>query len=439
MKSRLLVLSLLATLFALSAVASACGGGGDDELKQALESLSENDLAIMVLPQDDLGDEFADLEVEADSGFVDNEVAADDSVDPDDTTEDLDEAGRLNGYDLTYSDPDLSALEAGQGILSVSTEIDLFKDAGSASDMFAKQIEDHLRLEGEEIKTGTTLEDVERFAVNGLADEAVGLRQRASFNDAQVYGTVVAFRLDRLVGAASLARADDADDNSQVAQIAQSLEQRIESVLLGEITGTPEAIPETEEEAEAEATVPAPEGIPDLAAMALNLDDLPAGVSVDSEGYVEDEGTVASYERAFDLGDTSIGSSPFLSLENDVDLFETSSEAAAFLTSFEALYTSEAGAELFAAGFAGSAGFEATNVRAESVPVPDLGGDSFAVVVSFDTPLGSYEAVNIIARVSRVIGLLILVGPAGEGDVSDVVPLVEAMAERMAAEIGATP
>ncbi len=435
MKFHLLILAFAAILLSLAAAASACGGGDDDELKKALESLSENDLAIMVLPQQDLADEFADLDVDEDSGFQDNEARADDTVDPDDTADELKDAGRINGYGLTYWDPALTALEEGQGVISVSTEVELFEGGGAASDFFAKQVGDRKRMEGEEIEANVTLEDVERFAVDGLADEAVGLRQQVSFHDVQMYGTAVAFRLDRLVGAATLARADDADANSQVEDIARALEERITGVLLGEITGTPVPIPEAEDE---EATVPAPEGIPDLAAMALSLDDLPAGVSIDREGYVEDEDTVASYEREFDLGEALIGSSRFISLENDLHLYEDSAKAAAFLATFEAPYMSEAGAELFAAGFAEGAGFEASNIRTQPVPIPDLGDDSFAVVISFDTPLGAFEAVHIIVRVGRALSLFILAGLAGESDVADVVPLVEAMVERVAAEINAT-
>ena len=196
-----------ALLFAIClAMLSACGGdNGDNELEQALRSVTENDLAIMVLPQEDLGEEFAGLEIEDDSGFSDSEEAADGTIDPDDTAEDLEQAGRINGYELSYSDPVLSALEAGVGVIEVTTEVDLFRDAGAASDHLAKQVSDWQQLEGEEIEAGLTLEKVEKFAVDGLADEAVGLRGRVSFAEVQFYQTVVAFRLDRLVGAARLA------------------------------------------------------------------------------------------------------------------------------------------------------------------------------------------------------------------------------------------
>jgi len=209
--------------------------------------VADNDLAIMVLPQEDLGDEFADLQIDDDSGFKDNEEAADETIDPDDTADSLERVGRINGYELLYSDPSLSALEAGVGVIELATEVDLVMDAGAASDHLAKQVEDWQRLEGEQVEAGVTLEKVETFAVKGLADEAVGLRARASFGDLQWYETVVAFRLDRLVGAAYAYRVDDANINSQVEAIARALERRIEGVLLGDIAGTPVPLPQADE------------------------------------------------------------------------------------------------------------------------------------------------------------------------------------------------
>ena len=77
-------------------VASACGGGGD-ELEKALQSLSEDDLAIMVLPQEAFGDASDGLEVASYSGVNDSDEVADDTLDPEDTGDDLEEAGFVTG------------------------------------------------------------------------------------------------------------------------------------------------------------------------------------------------------------------------------------------------------------------------------------------------------------------------------------------------------
>ncbi len=429
MKSHLFILSLSAGLFALSAIASACGSG-DDELKQALASLRDNDLAIMVLPQDQLGDEVADLEVDFASGFQDNKGRADDTIDPDDTADDIEKAGRINGYGLTFTDPSLSALDAGEGLLSAGTEVELFQDGSAASDFIAKQVDDYQRLEGGEVEEGVTLKDVDTFAVDGLADEAIGIRQKIDFFGLEMFGTVIVFRLQRLLGVATLARADDADTNSQVEEIARSLEQRIEGVLLGDITGTPVPIPEADGDG---ATAPRPAGAPDLAAMTLSLDDLPRGVSIDREGYVADDDTVASYDRVFDLGQARIGASQLISLENGLDLYEGSSEAVLIFTTFEELFTGASAEEFFASALSEGGAFEATDIRPASVALPNLGDDAFAVRVSFGAPLGSFESVFVFVRAGRAFGSLVLTASAGDVYVSDVVLLAQAMTKRMEA------
>lgn len=430
MKPELFFLSLAAALLlALGTVATSCGGG-NEELTQALETLQVSELDTLVLPQEELGDDFADLEIDEDSGFVDNEEAADNTIDPDDTAEDLERTGRINGYALEYSDPTFSALEAGEGGLSVGTTVTLFEDDSGASDFFAKEVDDFQRLEGDEIEVGFILEEVETFAVDGLAGEAIGIRAQASFGDVRFYVTTVGFRLDRLVGAATITRADDSNVDSQAEEMARALEERMKGVLLGEITGTPVPIPEAEEE---EAAGPPPEGVPDLAAMALSLDDLPAGVSIDHEGYVEDEDTVASYEREFDLGSVRIGTSSFIGMETDIDLYESVAKASATLTAVEAIFTSESGAEFFATTFAEGAGFEATDINLEPASIPHLGDDSFAVHATFGTAFGPFEHFFAFIRVDSTLGTLIFASLGGELNVSDAASLAEALAQRMAA------
>jgi hypothetical protein len=430
MKAQAFVLSCIAALV-LALVGAAGCKGGESELERALRSIREEQLEIMVLPQEELGDEFGDLEVDDESGFTDNDEAADDTIDPEDTGEDLEGAGRIRGYELTYSDPTFAALEEGVGVISVGSEVELFEDGSAASAFVAKQVDDFRRLEGEEIEVSFRLDEVETFDVEGLADEATGIRARASFGEAEATQTVVAFVFDRLVGAAFLSRADDADVNSQVEAMARALAQRMEEVLLGEVSGTPVPLPEGEEEDE--GFVPPPAGAPDLAAMVLSLDDLPAGVSIDREGYVEDEDTVASYEREFDLGLTPIGASLFGSLQNDIDLYDSDVEAAGTFTGMRALFTSETAAEFFASALSAGGGFEATNVSSEPVVLPDLGDASFGVLAAFDSPFGPFRAIWIFVKVDGSIGSLIITAPAGELDPADAVPLAEAMTARMEA------
>src|SRR3990172_2936128 len=207
--------------------ASACGGGGD-ELEKALQSLSEDDLATMVLPQEEYGEASKDLEIDPQSGFEDSDEAANDTLDPEDTGDDLKEAGFVTSYSLRFEDPAFSALEEGKGILDVSSTVDLFEDEAAAAAYLAKQLGDYRRFEGEEVEPGTTLEEVEEFVVEGIADDATGLVLHVSFADSDIYATGVVFTVGRLRAGTGITEADDRDVTADAQRIGRALAERIE-------------------------------------------------------------------------------------------------------------------------------------------------------------------------------------------------------------------
>ena len=67
-----------------------CGLGQKDEPAAGEQpEITKAQLAVMVLPVDQLGEGVAALEVDDDVGLVDNRQAADDSLDPDDSGKSL--------------------------------------------------------------------------------------------------------------------------------------------------------------------------------------------------------------------------------------------------------------------------------------------------------------------------------------------------------------
>jgi len=428
---RLITLSVGLSLLA----AVACGGGGGNELEKALQSLSQDDLPIMVLPQEAFGETSDGLEVDPQSGVGDSEQAADDTIDPEDTGEDLEKAGFVTAYSLRYEDPTFAAFENGEGILDASSTVELFDDEEAASAHLAKQIEDSGRFEGEEVEPGVTLEAVEEFAVEGVAGDATGLVLHGRFGDSNFYATGVVFTVGRLRAGTGVTRADDSDVKAEAETLGRALAERIERVLLGEIEGTPVPIPEATEEAETEPPVSGP----DLAKMALGLDDLPAGASIDREAFVADEDTLASYEREFDVGSTSIGGSQLVGLECDIDLYESALEASGVFAAIETIYGGERATEFFASFFEQGAGFAPSDVVVKQPDIPEIGDEAVAIHASTGTPVGTFKYVFIWVRVDRALGVLILTALEGEVLVEDAVPLAQAMAERMEAELAANP
>jgi hypothetical protein len=433
MKSHLLILSFATILLALSAVASACGGG-NDELKRGLESVAENDLAIMVLPQEAYGDVAEGLQVDADSGFDDSDDVADSTLDPEDTADDIEEAGFVTGYSLNFEDPAFSALEEGEGILSASSTVELFEDEQAASSHLDKLLEDNRRFEGEQYEPGATLEEVEEFVVEGIADDATGMILHASFGDTDFYATGVIFTVGRLRAGAGITTADDGDVTADAERIGRALAERIEGVLVGDIDGTPVPIPEEEEE-EAEGRAPSEPPFPDD--MVLSLEDLPEGASVEQEGYVEDPDMVSNYERDFDVSSVDIGSSRAVFLGSEIQLYADVREAAGVLQMRQAAFTGESGRDFFESMTSENQEMEITLIGYKTADVPGLGDGRVAIQYSYDSPFGEFDGVIINLRVGRAIAVLTVEGLAADIELADVVSLARAMAERMEATLEA--
>src|ERR671924_2357127 len=114
-------------LAGLALVASLLAGGCGTTESLPLRSARESDLATMVLPKGDLGRFGEGLAVDADSGPENNREAAENSLDPRDTARTLRQAGRLAGYELSYSDPAGSgyALSTKKGVIVIGTGVEL--------------------------------------------------------------------------------------------------------------------------------------------------------------------------------------------------------------------------------------------------------------------------------------------------------------------------
>ena len=184
-------------------------GAGDALAEGSTQGVTEGDLPLMVLPLDALPDEYADLEINNESGFDD----------PGDTPE----PDVINAYGLAYGDPDSDRR-------GVGTVVALFTSASAATDLVADEIE-HFG----------DYREVETFPVADLGDGATGIVGRADFGDEKI--TEVIFTLGPLAAAAGALRYDDADVRAQVEEMARALFDRMKGVLLGDVTETTALLP----------------------------------------------------------------------------------------------------------------------------------------------------------------------------------------------------
>jgi hypothetical protein len=225
--------TILAAVTVVSAYA--CGGGGGPADLTNRE-ITDQELSLMVLPLSDLGSQYADFELDDTSGVQSNEQVIADAFDSEDEAQDVQRFGRNNGYEASYSSS--AALLAGKGQVHVATAVILHEDADGASGNLKDGVGDAQRAVGM-TKGGVTIEGVDTFEVTDIAEEAVGIVQRASLKigeeEFSLGQTVVGFQEGRLIGSVAVTSFEGEDARQEATALARKLDERILAVLRGEV------------------------------------------------------------------------------------------------------------------------------------------------------------------------------------------------------------
>lgn len=223
----------------LAVAMAACGGGGEPDL--TARPISDADLGTMALYEVDLPQEFADFVRTSESGFKTNEQSAERHFDPADEAQDLELFGQVREYVRVYRLPVGGQIPQREAISLVSSAR-LFEDPSGASDYLQDELADMEASVGKDMG-GTTIEKLERFKVDGIADEAVGARTTLLLPDdgseRPAYGTQVSFRRGRLLLSIAVIRTDDKDVGGELDVLARSLDDRIQVVLQGTLMASP--------------------------------------------------------------------------------------------------------------------------------------------------------------------------------------------------------
>lgn len=387
-------------------------------------AVTGDDLAIMVLPREELGAAADGLEVDAaSSGPSDNEGAAGSSIDPEDTGVELERAERMTGYELDYVDPGLTSLTQAVGVYEVGTRVHLFRTRAAASAFLAKQKDDFVRLDDVERQDGVRLQSVTTFPVEGLGGEAFGVTASIAFQGVATNGTFVAFRTGRIVGTAGLLRGGRSDDVELVSGLARALERRVEGVLSGRIADEPEPIPDRRQ------GLGPPPGEVDVASMALAVEDLPRGAGVSEEGYVAGAGTVATFRRVFALTGSRLGEASLAALESDVRLFDSAVQASFVMQSLGDSFPDEAEAVMRKA----LDGERTTPFSLRIAPITgyDVGDAVAAYDAAVRTSAGERHGTFVFVQIGRAIGSVFAVTEGPDPPRGDVAPLVGILVTRM--------
>jgi hypothetical protein len=161
----------------------------------------------------------------------------------------------------------------------------------------------------------------------------------------------------------------------------------------------------------ADSTVP-PAGAPALDVMALSVDDLEPGASIQRQGYTKQPDFTLYYRREFKPG-ASLGPSKLLVLDSEVGLDETADAAANAVASIESVLRSKKGRVSLARAALEDAGRSLTGLRVSSPGIRKLTAGDAAFVFPLTVLMPRHVRLSVVlevVRVDRVIQVLYLVG-----------------------------
>jgi hypothetical protein len=380
-----------AGLLACALLLAGCGFGEESWPQE----ITSEQLAVMVLPRDELGTP-AGFEVDSeDSGRITAREAAEATTDPRDNAADLKQAGWLGGYELTYSDPNRSvSFERGEGVVMGDSTVQLFDTETSARAHLLREIRDFERFRGQ-VVDGVRLARFETFEID-VGDEGWGIELTARARGVTLHGTGVVFRSGRLTADAGFLHVDQADMRGEAIAVARALQSRIERVLAGDLDAEPVPLPVEEPSA---PTVNRAQ----LARATLALEDLPAGAHLSEEGRLRTPKSAGFY-RTFDVQDTMIGGSHLLFLRAQTQVFETEASAELMMR----YLSNPKGRAQFARevlqGFKKLAGARARNVQVTTMT--QAGRDATGIVVTFDLPAGRFRTATVLVRSGRSVAVV---------------------------------
>jgi len=432
---RTLSIPCLATLAVLLA---ACGSGTEADASAtptptngaytaALAAVTVDDLGALVLQQRDYGLMALGMEISSNSGPMDNDRALDEYQTLEVTENELEQLGRIGGYSLVFEN---QTLEVGQ-IIQLETWIDLFEDSGNPPGMVELAIDDMRASDG---VGGFELLEVTEVAIPSVPNasgwelivEAPGFDHPLTWT----FGTA---QRGRLLAGTSVFEIAEGGRTAEMIGLLEQLDKRLQGAFDGTLEVSVEhVLPASAEDRE----VPPPLGGPDLAAMALNADDLGAGWRLDDDGYYADPDRLALFSRTFkytERGAALLGGSEVSSVETELQLWLSVDDATWFIDSRRSLFEGAEGAAYFEAISSQEGGPAVTNATTEIVDLA-LGDQAIALTISADwESLGSRTLVFVAIRQADVVSwTTIESGDVVEG--SDISVIADAAAARLAIE-----
>ena len=181
-----------------------------------MAAVTREHLPSIVLTPDQVQAEFPGLPLDSeDTGYQDNEAAAEDSLDPEDSGLDLAARGRLDGYEVSFLDSEslFDRSSSGDRPLGAGFSVDLFNSSGAAQAFIRRVVQDYRRLQGREVAEGVTLDKFAPFTAPQVGTDALAGRYSGTVEalDLEYFGTFILWRRDNLVLSSQIVATDDSD------------------------------------------------------------------------------------------------------------------------------------------------------------------------------------------------------------------------------------
>ena len=417
-----------------------------------LAAVTRDHLSSIVLTPAQVQAELPGLPLDTeDTGFQDNEAAAEASLDPDDTGFDLAARGRLDGYQASFFDYVglFEGSSAGDHPVGADFSVELFNSSGAAQAFIRRGVQDYDRLQGREVEEGVTLNHFAPFTAPRVGADALAGRYKGTIEaiDLELFGTFIVWRRDNLVLSIQIGATDDRDWAAPAQRLAHLMDQRLDGVLAGAVRAAPIATPTATPApfatsppfatpAPAAGTSPSGQtgGIPGVAlpAMLPTLADLAPGAIIEGDGYIQGTDALSVYEREFSAEGLvfTFGLSRLINLSSTVELYATPSEASGGVLMLGAM-APELFAQLAGPAFAEGAEFTPEILEVEAIDLPAIGDATAGFVMRIQTATINLDSYMLWFAQGRIAAQLIAMGPPGQVHLNDVARIARLIDQRI--------
>jgi len=201
-------------------------------LYQAIESVTEDMLRSMVLDRQDMPQQYLDFELLRE-GILENSSMAERSL-RQRSASDLRAIGRVTGFVLEFTNALDQDSYSPDTELMVGSAVHLFDHTDDVSRWMNEVfVGDFERAVPQKTGEGKEIALVVKFSPEGLTDDSVGLFVSQEQDHGLISTTIVDFRLGKLLGVTYMVTAGDVRRGAEVESLAQRLERKVVSVVLG--------------------------------------------------------------------------------------------------------------------------------------------------------------------------------------------------------------